>query len=232
METAEKLEVGDATTATAAQDYPLLTRITPELITHCEALLDLFEHDVPTAVFIHPASANAYSYYIGDASREGLGGAMQYLDGTIRGRRGVWKADFAAGGSNLREAQNQVNHLILEVRSGIHDGCKVWAFTDNGCWSAVWLTGLSTAVHLFYLVLELKIECRRHEVYLHVCHISGTRMIESGMDGWSRGDFETGISLGYNLRSFIPLARTAIDVAAPTVIPWLRNWMAEDYKGP
>jgi hypothetical protein len=57
-------------------------------------------------------------------------------------------------------------------------------------------------------------------------------MIESGMDGWSRGDFETGISLGYNLRSFIPLARTAIDVAAPTVIPWLRNWMAEDYKGP
>jgi hypothetical protein len=232
MESAERLEAEDASTATAAADYPLLTPITPELITHCEALLSLFEHDVPTAIFIRPASSSAYRYYIGDASREGLGGATQYPDGTIRGRRGVWKADFAEGGSNLREAQNQVNHLISEVRAGLHDGCALWAFTDNGCWSAVWLNGLSTAAHLFYLVLELKIECRRHEVYLCVCHISGTRMIESGIDGWSRGDFETGISLGYDLRNFIPLARTAIEVAGPTMIPWLKAWMAEDYKSP
>lgn len=149
----------DASTATAAADYPLLTSITPELIAHCEALLSLFEHDVSTAVFIRPASSSAYHYYIGDASREGLGGATQYPDGTIRGRRGVWKADFAEGGSNLREAQNQVNHLISEIRAGMHNGCEVWAITDNGCWSAVWLMGLSTAAHLFYLVLELKVEC-------------------------------------------------------------------------
>jgi hypothetical protein len=30
------------------------------------------------------------------------------------------------------------------------------------------------------IVLQLKIECRRHEVYLHVFHIAGTRMIITG----------------------------------------------------
>jgi hypothetical protein len=234
MEAAEKLEIEDASTAVAAADYPPMTSITPELITHCEALLDLFDHDVPTAVFIRPACSGAYRYYVGDASREGLGGATQFPDGTIRGRRGVWRADFAEGGSNLQEVQNQVNRLIQEVRAGMHDGCELWAFADNGCWSAVWLKGLSTAKHLFELVLKLKVECRIHEVYKHVCHISGTRMIETGIDGWSRGDFETGISLGYDLRlrTFLPLAQSSIEVAGAKLIPWLRSWMAEDYMGP
>jgi hypothetical protein len=144
----------------------------------------------------------------------------------------VWNADFAEGGSNLREAQNQVNNLIREIRAGMHDGrwiCELWAFTDNGCWSAVWLKGLSTAKHLFELVLKLKIECRIHEVYLHVCHILGTRMIESGVDGWSRGDFDSGISLGYDLRTFLPLSLSCVDVSGATVLPWLKSWMAEDF---
>jgi hypothetical protein len=65
-------------------------------------------------------------YYVGDASREGLGGATQFPDGTIKGWRGVWDAGFAQGGSNLREAQNQVNHLLNKVRAGLHDGfCAV-----------------------------------------------------------------------------------------------------------
>jgi hypothetical protein len=229
MEAAEELELQDASTAKAAEGYPLTTKITPELISHCEALLDLFDSDTPRTVFIRPASAHSYRYYVGDASREGLGGATQFPDGSIKGRRGVWNADFAEGGSNLREAQNQVNHLIREIRAGMHDGCELWAFTDNGCWSAVWLKGLSTAKHLFELVLKLKIECRIHEVYLHVCHISGTRMIESGVDGWSRGNFDSGISLGYDLRTFLPLSLSCVDVAGGTVLPWLKSWMAEDF---
>eukprot|EP00804_Cyclotella_cryptica_P003619 CCRYP_002220-RA/>CCRYP_002220-RA protein AED:0.33 eAED:0.28 QI:0/0/0/1/0.25/0.2/5/0/708 len=192
MEVAEGLEMNDSGTEFAASGYPTLTQITSELLDHCGALLELFDSELPRADFARPASSTSYRYYVGDASREGLGGATQFPDLSIRGRRGVWEPSFADGGSNLREAQNQVNHLIQEVRAGLHDGCEVWAFTDNGCWSAVWLKGLSTAKHLFMLVLRLKIECRIHEVYLHVCHISGDRMIETGLDGWSRGDFETG----------------------------------------
>jgi hypothetical protein len=231
MEAAEGLEMNDSGTEFAASGYPTLTRITSELLDHCEALLELFDSELPRADFVRPASATSYRYYVGDASREGLGGATQFPDLSIRGRRGVWEPSFADGGSNLREAQNQVNHLIQEVRAGLHDGCEVWAFTDNGCWSAVWLKGLSTAKHLFMLVLRLKIECRIHEVYLHVCHISGDRMIETGLDGWSRGDFETGVSLGYDLRTFLPLSRSCIDVAGTTLLPWLRNWLGDDFTG-
>jgi hypothetical protein len=108
----------------------------------------------------------------------------------------------------------------------------VWVFTDNGCWSAVWRKGLSTARHLFNLVLKLKVACRDHEVYLTVCHISGDRMIETGVDGLSRGDFESGMLLGYDVRHYLPLARTAFDVAGSTLIPWLKDWMGKDYQRP
>ena len=169
---------------------------------------------------------------MGDSSREGLGGATQFPDLKIRGWRGMWLADFASGGSDLREATHHVNHLIREIQEGLHDGCELWAFTDNGVWSAVWLKGLSTAKHLFTLVLKLRIECRIHEVYLNVCHISGNRMIETGIDGWSRGDFETGISLGYDLRNFLPLDKSAFEVAGASLIPWLKSWMGKDYSRP
>ena len=232
MQSAEDLELRDAGTEAAATGYPLYTAATPELISHCEALIELFQPEQPREVFIRPSSASQFRYYIGDASREGLGGATQFPDGSIRGRRGVWQQEFAEGGSNLREATNQVNHILREIQAGMHDGCALWAFTDNGVWSAVWSRGLSTAKHLFDLVLRLRVECRLHEVYLTVCHISGDRMIESGIDGWSRGDFETGISLGYDMRNFLPLDRSATDVAGPTIIPWLKTWMGDDYHGP
>eukprot|EP00804_Cyclotella_cryptica_P007709 CCRYP_001331-RA/>CCRYP_001331-RA protein AED:0.40 eAED:0.40 QI:0/0/0/1/1/1/2/0/264 len=173
MTSAEWLEIEDLSTASAQAGYPTLTKITPELVDRCEALLELFDSDQPREVFICPASSSCYRYYVGDASREGLGGATQFPDLKIRGRRGMWLANFSSGGSNLREATNHVNHLIREIREGLHDGCELWAFTNNGVWSADWLKGLSTAKHLFTLVLKLRIECRIHEVYLNVCHISG-----------------------------------------------------------
>jgi hypothetical protein len=233
MESAELLELEDApTNRTAAEGYPPLTRITDELVKHCEALSQLFDAEEPRTVYICPSSANKFRYYVGDASAEGFGGATQFPNGTIRGRRGVWSSEFAAGGSNLREAQNQANHLLNEIRSGLHGGCALWAATDNGVFSAVFLKGMSQAIHLFKLVLLLKLECRVHEVYLNIFHIAGTRMIATGMDGWSRGDFESGISLGYDLRLFLPLSKPAYEVAGECLMPWIKGWMGSDFVEP
>ena len=115
MTSAEWLETEDLSTASAQAGYPTLTNITPELVDHCKALLELFDSDRPREVFIRPASSSCYRYYVGDASREGLGGAMQFPDLKIHGRRGMWLADFVSGGSNLRKATNHVNHLIREI---------------------------------------------------------------------------------------------------------------------
>ena len=70
---------------------------------------------------------------------------MQYPDLTFEGRDGLWKEDFDSGVSDLGEGQNMTNHLLMDVKSGKHDGCEVWFFTDKALWSYVWTKGLSTA---------------------------------------------------------------------------------------
>ena len=104
--------------------------------------------------------------------------------------------------------------------------------TDNAVWSYVWTKGMSTAKHLFDLVLDLKILAREHEVYLRSCHISGDRMIATGMDGWSRGIHDAGLSLGYDIRDFVPLNLSAWDVAGRTLEDWCLSWMGSDFNTP
>jgi hypothetical protein len=160
----EQLEFGVSTgqdsPLDAHCDYPLATAVTLELLAHTKALQVLFQGEHPIMVPIHPTDKYKLWFFVGDASREGFGGSTQYPAGLVSSHEGLWDPEVSEGGSNLREAQNQVNHLISEIRAGFHDGCEVWAATDNSVWSAVWNKGLSSARHLFYLVLVLKQEAR------------------------------------------------------------------------
>ncbi len=146
-------------------DYSLLTPVTSELLLHIEALQILFAGEQLLMIPIWPTNKAKLRFFCGDASREGFGGATQYPDGTLASREGLWDLPFAEGGLNLQEAQNQDNHLLYKIRAGKHDGCKLWGATDNSVWSAVWNEGMSKAWHLFYLVLTLKQEAWKHEVY-------------------------------------------------------------------
>ena len=147
-------------------------------------------------------------------------------------REGLWDPEFAEGGSNLHEAQNQVNHLIAEIQAGLHDGCEVWEATNNSVWSTVWNKGLSSAQHLFYLVLALKQEAHKHKVYLYCFHISGERMIASGVDGLSRGNYDAGILLGIDIHQFLLMNLLAWDMAGEVLADWCKSWMGEDYVPP
>ena len=162
MESAAMLEYSDPQSLEPPYDlpgeYPLETKVTLELLLHAEALQELFGQEQPLMTPIRPTDKRKLRYYVGDASREGFGGATQYPRGDLVTREGLWDSEFAEGGSNLWEAQNQVNHLLQEIRAGEHDGCEIWAATDNSVWSAVWTKGMSNARHLFYLVLALKQE--------------------------------------------------------------------------
>ena len=131
---------------------------------------------------------------------------------------GLCDKTFAERGSNLCEAQNFANHCLVEIKSGKHDGCSLWVATDNAVWSAVWHTGMSTAKHLFNLAVDLRVEYQTHEVFFHVFHISGKKMIVTGVDGRSRGDFDAGVSLGNDICNFILLNKGAFDMGD---IVWL-----------
>lgn len=80
--------------------------------------------------------------------------------------------------------------------------------------------------------LRLKILCQKHNVFLHLCHISGECMIASGMDGWSRGTYDAGISLGYDLRTFIPLDIPAFEMKGNQLEFWCKPWMSNNFRKP
>ena len=232
MHAAKQLEIEDAGTAAAAEGYPALTRVTNELSMHVNALLKLYPTETPETVPIRPTDKHKLRYAVADASAEGFGAGTQYPGGEIKGRDGLFLADFAKGGSNVREAQNICNHLLIEIKEGQHSGYALWFFTDNSVWVAVWLKGMSSAKHLFSLVVELKLACREHEVHLCLCHISGDRMIETGMDGWSRGNQDCGILLGHDLRELVPLNRGPFESNGSTLEAWCAGWMGDDYSTP
>ena len=52
-------------------------------------------------------------------------------------------------------------------------------------------------------------------------HVAGTRMIDQGTDGLSRGDRNSGIMAGESMLSFIPLHLSAFD-RAPDLEDWVR----------
>ncbi len=226
------LEGSDASHLEYVKGYPISTRITSELIDHTNALLTLFDADVPLMVPLRPTDSHKLRYTVGDASAEGFSIVTQYPDRSIQTRDGLWLESFAEGGSNLREAQNFGNHLLHEVESSKHDGCEVWACTDNAVWSAVWNKGMSSAKHMFNIALKLKVACQEHEVFLHTCHISGNRMIATGIDGRSRGNLDAGVSLGYDIRQYLPMDRGVAELAGPCLSSWCRSWMGKDYSSP
>ena len=88
-------------------DYPPQTKTTTELLLHCKELQMLFVGEDPLLVPLWPTDKGKLRFYVGNASREGFGGATQYPDGTVVSREGLWEAGFAEGDSNLREAGNQ-----------------------------------------------------------------------------------------------------------------------------
>ncbi|KAL3774206.1 hypothetical protein ACHAWO_008804 [Cyclotella atomus] len=189
MDAAEALELEDASQAVAVADYPVLTRVTFQLVQHVHALRKLFDTKEPQVFPIRPTDKSKVQYACGDASREGFANATQYPNLVID--------DIETESSNLREALNIAN---CDVAAGRHDGCELWQATDNAVCLAVCNKGMSSVRHLFDLLVDIKV----------LCH-SGERMIATGIDGLSRGDEESGIALGYDLRDFLPLDVSAFD---------------------
>ena len=229
---AYELELFDGTRAEAGGEYPALTRVTYQLVLHVHALRRLFDTDEPRVSPIRPQEKNMVRYACGDASAEGFGQAMQYPELIVDERDGLWLPEISEKSSNLREALNIANHLEQDIRMGLHDGCEIWQATDNAVWCAVCNKGMSSVRHLFDLLVKIKVLCYEHEVFYHCFHISGDRMIATGVDGLSRGDKEAGITLGFDLRDFLPLDTSAFDYPGNELEEWCKSWMGEDYSPP
>ena len=112
----------------------------------------------------------------------------------------------------------------LEERGaqGLLDDGEVFMFTDNSTAVGAFWKGTSPSPKLCELVLRLRKLEMRTGMILHIIHVSGKRMIASGIDGLSRGDHSSGVMQGEALETFVPVHKTALE-RSPTLLPWLQD---------
>ena len=65
------------------------------------------------------------------------------------------------------------------------------------------------------------------ELMLHMIHVSGERMIESGVDALSRGDTTKGIMQGNSLLNYFPFHLGAYQ-RSDTLVLWVNSWWTGD----
>jgi hypothetical protein len=86
----------------------------------------------------------------------------------------------------------------------------------------VFAKGNSSNRLLFELMVDLRLFALKAGFILHVVHVAGTRMIDEGTDGLSRGELHMG-GLTDKALQIVPLHLDPIERSAD-VLPWLRSW--------
>ena len=96
-------------------------------------------------------------------------------------------------------------------------------FTDNVVIEGAYFKGASSSKELHGLILRLQKIEMEGEMILYIIHISGTRMIQSGIDGLSRGDTHKGVAVGKKMLNFVELHRSPVQ-RSPQILQWVKSW--------
>ena len=160
-------------------------------------------------------------YGMGDTSGNGYGVAI-HVKGKLYFRYGDWSTKKGERLSNYRELNNYMMSVKQLYEEGILKDCELFLFTDNFVADCAYYKGFSSSRALFLLVLRLRKIQMTGDMNIHLIHISGKRMIASGIDGLLRGVYNEGFMRGIPMLKFLPLHLSA-DERSSEVIPWLRS---------
>ena len=200
----------------------------PRLQSDIQALHQLTSSRSPPKHIVKCKKSINVVYGFGDASGQGFGCSVQVED-ELYYRFGNWATEESEKSSNFRELNNLVLGLEDWAKDGLLQDKEMFLFTDNSTAEGAFFRGTSTSKLLFALVLRLRkleMHCR---LKLHVIHVSGTRMIDSGIDGLSRGDIGEGIMGGTGILNFIPLSQSALE-RSKGLFGWIQSWFCKDLK--
>ena len=163
-----------------------------------------------------------------DASTAGHGSSFALGDGSLLFRHGLWGRDTDSLSSNFRELCNLVESIEEAVLLGELDGCELFVFTDNTTAEGGYYRGNSDNRVLFSLILRLRLLEMQYSLALHVIHVAGTRMIQQGTDGLSRGLLTDRVFANQPMSFHIPLHLSALD-RSPSLLPWIRSWCPDSH---
>ena len=218
-------------------DAPPEVRAVPRLASDVAALTQLTSRSEPPNVLVRPTDAMAVIFIYGDASGAGYGISLWRKGETKIGvEYGEWTRAYSEKSSNHREMYNFTIYLEkLLTQDKIKSGSEVFVFTDNQVTESAFFKGTSHSPTLFSLVLRLRQLEMDGSLFLRIVWVAGTRMIEQGTDGFSRGDLENGVATGIDMLTYVPLNETAFGRQA-NLEPWLRStlvgeWITLDASG-
>jgi hypothetical protein len=140
----------------------------------------------------------------------------------VRYRFGRWGREANGSSSNFRELRNLVDLLGKMGRNGELSGVEVFLFTDNSTAEAAFNRGSSSNKRLHEMVKEVRLMEMVFGTRIHIVHVAGTRMIEQGTDGLSRGCLTEGVMVGQGMTSFVPLHLHALEWSH-SLLPWLQD---------
>ena len=100
---------------------------------------------------------------------------------------------------------------------------ELFVFTDNLLFKSIYYKGTSNIPLLLEIVLLLHKIYMKGDLILHVVHISGTRIIEAGIDGLSIWNNLGGMVIVFNPLKFVPVDVWAVE-RSPGLEAWLRSW--------
>ena len=209
-----------------------VVNLVPRMKKDVMALKTLTKATFPPKVIRRKKKTSTVCYGFGDASGLGFGNCIE-VEGVQYAKFGSWNKEVESKHSNYKELRNLVNAIEEAIDKGILKDCELFMFTDNfTAESAYYNGGSNTSKELDCLILSLWKTQMKGTLILHVIHIAGTRMIESGIDGLSRGDKTEGISRGMDILNFVPLHLSPVR-RSPLVRDWVNSWIdlkVEDWK--
>ena len=195
-----------------------------------EALAKMTRAEAPPKVIKRRGKVGKAFYGFGDASGDGYGFALE-VEGKLLTEFGTWKAGFENKHSNFKELFNLVNAVETAYAAGSLKGCELFIFTDNFVAESSYYNGGSNQnKELDDLVFRLWDIQMNGDFTLFIYHVAGTRMIQSGVDGLSRGDKAEGIALGRSIASFIPIHLSPME-RSDKVEEWVRGLWNEEEQG-
>jgi hypothetical protein len=206
---------------------PKYVRAVPRLSQDLGTLIKLTTPDKPPPVLVRPTNT-IIGYLVGDASGSGHGTSfLSTHEETISLSHGAWSEVASKRSSNFRELGNLVRRVEQLVKEGrIKRGTELFIFTDNFVTESVFYKGAARSPYLHDLVERLRMLQLHGGLFVHMLWIAGTRMIDQGTDGLSRGDFSSGVMAGKDFLSFLPLDKSALDLS-----PKLAEWIGETLPG-
>ena len=201
--------------------------VTDLLRRNAQTILRLCQGEEPVQLLVRPIKGSDNVAYAGsDASGEGFGFRDWFPDKHGEFVSGYWLRTTEDSSSNWREMRTCVDKIRRDVETNRLEGREVFFVTDNSTLERAFYKGYSSSPALYEMVEDLRALSIQGSFILRIVHVAGTRMIDLGIDGLSRGELELGL-MRKALRDRIPLATSPIE-RSPQLLDWILTWIDSD----